>query len=314
MPNERRPESALSGAVRRFLESLRVRNASPNTVRNYGADLALFSEHLVGSGRREVCADEVTRLMIREFLAADKRRGLTQATLARRLSSLRTFFDFLVREEGLGSNPARSVRAPKIPKKLPAVMTAEKTNALLDQVEFKEGRDRSRDRVVRDRLIFELLYGSGLRVSELVGLNVDDLDLAERWITVRGKGRKERHVPYGSRAAEALDSYLKVRAVLKPPASARALFLHRWGGTMRRLTGRSVGLILKKYAKSFDGDPSLHPHSLRHAFATHLLSEGADLRAIQELLGHASLSTTQRYTQLSMEQLMKVYDDAHPKA
>ena len=300
--------------MERFLDFLRVRNASPNTIRNYGQDLALFSGHLARIGQRNARFNGITRLTIREFIAEGSQRGLAQATLARRLSALRAFFDFLVREEGLASNPARSVSAPKIPKKLPAVMTAEQTNRLVDQVKYKEGRDRFEDKVVRDRLIFELLYGTGLRVSELVGLNVDDFDLAERWISVRGKGRKERHVPYGAKASEALGRFLAVRAKLKPPPQMRALFIHRWGGSVRRLTARSVGLILKKYAKAFNGDPSLHPHSLRHAFATHLLSEGADLRAIQELLGHASLSTTQRYTQLSMERLMKVYDDAHPKA
>ena len=314
MPNKSQPERSVASATERFLDFLRVRNASLNTIRNYGQDLALFSDHLSRSGQRDAGFDGITRLAIREFMAEGSRRGLAQATLARRLSALRAFFDYLVREEGLSSNPARSVSAPKIPRKLPPVMTAEQTNQLVDQVQYKQGRDRFEDKVVRDRLIFELLYGTGLRVSELVGLNVDDFDLAERWISVRGKGRKERHVPYGAKASEALGRFLAVRAKLKAPPQMRALFIHRWGGSVRRLTARSVGLILKKYAKAFNGDPSLHPHSLRHAFATHLLSEGADLRAIQELLGHASLSTTQRYTQLSMERLMKVYDDAHPKA
>ncbi len=314
MSTERQPERSFATAAKRFLDFLRVRNASRNTVRNYGKDLALFADHLARGADREARFDEITRLTIREFMAEGSQRGLTQATLARRLSALRAFFDYLVREEGLPSNPARSVSAPKIPKKLPTVMTAEETNRLVDEVEYKDGRDRFPEKVVRDRLIFELLYATGLRVSELVGLNVDDFDLAERWISVRGKGRKERQVPYGAKAGEALERFLAVRAKLKPPPKVRALLIHRWGGSIRRLTARSVGLILKKYARAFNGDPSLHPHSLRHAFATHLLAEGADLRAIQELLGHASLSTTQRYTQLSMKHLMKVYDDAHPKA
>lgn len=314
MSTEPQPERSVASAAERFVDALRARNASPNTVRNYSKDLALFVAHLAVTGERDPRFDSVTRLTIREFMAEGSQRGLAQATLARRLSALRSFFDYLVREEGLASNPAHSVSAPRVPNKLPAVMTAEETNQLVDQVEYKQGRDRFEDKVVRDRLIFELLYGTGLRVSELVGLNVDDFDLAERWISVRGKGRKERHVPYGAKAGEALRRFLAVRAKLKPPPQVRALFVHRWGGSIRRLTARSVGLIVKKYAKAFNGDPSLHPHSLRHAFATHLLSEGADLRAIQELLGHASLSTTQRYTQLSMESLMKVYDKAHPKA
>ena len=314
MSNGRPPDRGLDIAAQRFLRSLRTRNASPNTIRSYEKDLALFVTHFAPEGNVAPAFDKVTRLMIREFLAHGRGRGLAQATLARRLSSLRTFFDYLVREEGLASNPARSVATPKIPKKLPMVMTAEETNRLVDQVEYDGKRDRSPEKVIRDRLIFELLYGTGLRVSELVGLNVDDFDRAERWIRVRGKGRRERQLPYGVKAATALDRHLQARSQLKPPPELRALFLHRWGGALRRLSARSVNSILKKYAKALSGDPSLHPHSLRHAFASHLLSEGADLRAIQELLGHASLSTTQRYTQLSIEQLMKVYDDTHPKA
>ncbi len=314
MPTERQPDRNVQAAAGRFLDSLRLRNASGNTIRNYGKDLALFAEHVAKAGGPTPSVDEITRLTVREFMAQDRNRGLTTATLARRLSALRVFFDYLVREEGLARNPARSVATPRIPKKLPAVMNPEEANQLVDQVACTGEDDRFPDKILRDRVIFELLYGAGLRVSELVGLDVNDLDRSDRWIRVRGKGRKERQVPFGSRASEALDRYLEARAKLEPPASMRALFLHRWGGQLRRLTGRSVGLILKKHAKAVIGDPSLHPHSLRHAFATHLLSEGADLRAIQELLGHASLSTTQKYTQLSMEQLMKVYDAAHPKA
>ena len=314
MSSERQLERGLTAAAERFLASLRLRNASDNTILNYGKDIALFAEHFSTDEQGVPDVDEVSRLTIREFMAAGRQRGLTQATLARRLSALRVFFDYLVREEGLASNPARNVATPRIPRKLPPVMTAEEVNRLVDQVQYDSDRDRFPDKVLRDRVIFELLYGAGLRVSELVGLDVSDLDRRERWIRVRGKGRKERQLPFGVWAGETLDRYLAARAKLKPPADMRVLFVHRWGGALRRLTARSVGLILKKYAKAFGGDPSLHPHSLRHAFATHLLSEGADLRAIQEMLGHASLSTTQKYTQLSMEQLMKVYDSAHPKA
>ncbi len=164
-------------------------------------------------------------------------------------------------------------------------------------------------------MIFELLYGCGLRVSELEGLNVADFDFGERWVRVRGKGRKERQAPYGAGAAEALERYLVSRGEQFPEAQADApLLLHRWRGRATRFSARSIRRIVKKYAITFAGNPSLHPHTLRHAFATHLLGDGADLRAIQELLGHASLSTTQKYTQLSLERLMKVYDDAHPKA
>lgn len=314
MSSKQQPDDSISAAATRFLASLRARNASQNTIASYGRDLGLFVSHFNSDQGQALSVGRVTRLMIREFMAEGRSRGLSPATLARRLAALRGFFDYLVLEEGFPNNPARSLAAPKISQKLPPVMSAEDTNQIINAVQFDSGRDRFEDKVVRDRLIFELLYGAGLRVSELVGLNLNDIDRAERWIEVRGKGRKERQVPYGARADEALERYLKVRESLEAPRTEKALFLHRWGGKLRRLTTRSVGLIVKKYARLLSGDPSLHPHSLRHAFATHLLSEGADLRAIQELLGHASLSTTQKYTQLSMSELMKVYDAAHPKA
>lgn len=314
MSSKQQPDDSISAAATRFLASLRARNASENTIASYGRDLGLFVSHFGSDQGQALSVGRVTRLMIREFMAEGRSKGLSPATLARRLAALRGFFDYLVLEEGLPNNPARSLAAPKISQKLPPVMSAEDTNQMVNAVRFDSERDRFPDKVVRDRLIFELLYGAGLRVSELVGLNLNDIDRAERWIEVRGKGRKERQVPYGVRADEALERYLTVRERLEAPRTEKALFLHRWGGKLRRLTPRSVGLIVKKYARLLSGDPSLHPHSLRHAFATHLLSEGADLRAIQELLGHASLSTTQKYTQLSMSELMKVYDAAHPKA
>ena len=200
-------------------------------------------------------------------------------------------------------NAPRLLRTPRAPKKLPAVMTAEQTNALLDGVAAGK---LERPHPARDLAILELLYGCGLRVSELVGLNLDDLDRSERWLRVRGKGRKERQVPFGGKAAEALDHYLAERS-----SREMALFLNHRGG---RLTDRGVRGIVKLYATLITGDSSVHPHSFRHAFATHLLGDGADLRSIQELLGHARLSTTQKYTQVTLTDLMAVYDRAHPKA
>jgi integrase/recombinase XerC len=185
------------------------------------------------------------------------------------------------------------------------VPSAEQTNALVDGVAADNLDKRYPE---RDRVIFELLYGSGLRISELVGLNLEDFDLRERWIRVRGKGRKERIVPYGMTASDAVQKYLAVR---QSGASDGALLLNRFG---RRMSSRGAFGIVKHYAQVLSGDSSLHPHSLRHAFATHLLSDGADLRAIQELLGHAQLATTQKYTQVSLVDLMSVYDKAHPKA
>ncbi len=304
----------MTSAIKRFIDSLRRGNASPNTIRGYGADLAAFIAYFADREGAPITADQFTRLNIREYMAAGFARGHSQATVARRLSSVRALFDFLVRNEGLATNPARLVATPKIPKQLPAVLSIEEANQLVDGIVYRENRDRFPNKVIRDRLIFELLYGAGLRVSELTGLDVDDFERAERWVRVRGKGRKERQVPYGSTAAASLERYLEFREQLEAPAQARALLLHKWGGALRRLSVRSIGGIIKKYSVALNADPSLHPHSLRHAFATHLLAEGADLRAIQELLGHASLSTTQRYTQLSLQKLMQVYDAAHPKA
>jgi integrase/recombinase XerC len=202
-------------------------------------------------------------------------------------------------------NPARLVRTPKDHKTLPDVMTAEQANGLIDAVAADKFE---RPHPARDRAIFEFLYGCGVRVSELVGLNLEDVDRAERWIRVRGKGKKERQVPFTSQAAVALDRYLPERA---GAPTERAIFLNHRGG---RLTARGAGGIVKLYGILVNGDSSIHPHSFRHAYATHLLADGADLRAIQELLGHARLSTTQKYTQVSLTDLMDVYDRAHPKA
>ena len=195
-----------------------------------------------------------------------------------------------------------------MPKSLPQSPNAETTNALVDGV----GReDQDRPYPVRDRLLFEILYGCGVRISEAVGLNLDDIDQTERWLRVRGKGKKERQVPYGGKAAEALSAYLAARVIAPvPDAEPRALFLNHRG---RRITDRGARRIVEFYAAYVAHDSSIHPHTLRHAFATHLLSDGADLRSIQELLGHARLATTQKYTRVSLTDLMRVYDGAHPK-
>ena len=302
-----RSNTTLAAEVGRFLESLARGNLSVHTRRSYASDLKLFAEHFSPPGKAPPAPREFDVLKIREFMAACYRRGNSNRSVARKLSALRSFFDFLVREGVIPHSPAKLVATPKTPETLPAVMTPEETNTLIDGLPRQEGNDKNAAPLARDRLIFELLYGCGLRVGELVGINLEDLDRAERWIRVRGKGRKERLVPFGRAAGEALDRYLQVRPATEQPA----LLLNLRKG---RLTARSVERIVKRYAVALMGDPSLHPHSLRHAFATHLLSDGADLRAIQELLGHASLSTTQKYTQLSLEELMKIYDRSHPKA
>jgi integrase/recombinase XerC len=244
-------------------------------------------------------------LSLREWLAHLYDRKLKPATIRRKLASLRSLFRYLSREHRIERDPVRLLRLPKMPKTIPDVPNTEVTNALVDGVARD---DLERPFPERDLLLLELLYGCGLRISEAVGLDLDDFDRGERWVRVRGKGRKERQVPYGSKASGALEIWLEQR---ESPAEPQALFLNHRG---ERLSARGGREIVKFYATHVVGDSSIHPHTLRHAFATDLLSSGADLRAIQELLGHARLSTTQKYTQVSLTDLMRVYDNAHPKA
>ncbi len=300
MPNAKPSAPAeLERQIEAYLHSLALANASPHTIRNYASDLKQFLDYLSPPGESPPAPAAIDRLHLREFLGFLYSRGNKSRSVARKLASLRAFFRFLAREGVIAANPAKLVSTPKTPHTLPSVPTPEQANGLVDAA--------GREGPARDRVIFELLYSCGLRVAELVGLNLEDIDGGERWLRVRGKGRKERQVPFGAKAAESLERYLEARAGFDSPA----LLLNSRGG---RLTARSVERIVKRYAVLFSGDPSLHPHSFRHAYATHLLSDGADLRAIQELLGHASLSTTQKYTQLSLQDLMAIYDRAHPRA
>ncbi len=297
--SELAPCSELAGAIRRFLRSLELADASPHTLRNYASDLNQFLDYFSPPDTSPPAPAEFDHRHIREYLGALYARQNSPRSVARKLAAIRSLLGFLIRERVIETNPARLVATPKLPKTLPRVLTAEQVNRLLDSA--------GREAVSRDRVIFELLYGCGLRVAELVSLNLEDFDWEERWVRVLGKGRKQRQVPFGSKAAGALEKYLEDRAGWDSPA----LILNRHG---RRLSVRSVERIVKRYAMLFSSDPSIHPHSFRHAYATHLLGAGADLRAIQELLGHASLSTTQKYTQVSLENLMAVYDRTHPKA
>jgi integrase/recombinase XerC len=298
--------SELERQIRRFLEELVRQNVSTHTRAAYGSDLQQFLEYFSAPGLEVPLPGEFDVLKIREWLGYLYQRKLVAVSLRRKLAAVRMFFQFLVGEGVVALNPARLVRTPKAPRTLPGVMTAEQANGLIEGVASCQ---LDRPHPLRDRAIFEVLYGCGLRVSELVGLNLEDLDPRERWLRVRGKGRKERQVPFGSKASEALGLYLAERNAGRP--GERAVFLNHVG---QRLTDRGVRGIVKLYAMALSGDSALHPHSLRHAYATHLLSDGADLRAIQELLGHARLSTTQRYTQVSLTDLMRVYDEAHPKS
>jgi integrase/recombinase XerC len=297
--------SELAHAIEDFLGERARRNDSPHTLRNYGADLREFLAYFSPPGAEPPPLAEIDLLGLREWLAHLYQRDHKPATIRRKLASLRSLFRFLSREHRIERDPARLLRLPRMPKTIPEVPNTEVTNALVDGT-LRE--DLARPFPIRDRLLLELLYGCGLRISEAVGMNLDDFDQGERWARVRGKGRKERQVPYGSKAAVALNTYLGVR---KSKVEGAALFLNYRGD---RLTDRGARDIVKFYARFVANDPSIHPHTLRHAFATDLLSSGADLRAIQELLGHARLSTTQKYTQVSLTDLMRVYDSAHPKA
>jgi integrase/recombinase XerC len=302
--------SELAGSIEQFLEDCARRNDSAHTLRNYGGDLWDFHRYFSPPGGETAGLAELDLLALREWLAHLYDRQLKPATIRRKLAAIRALFRFLSRERRIQSDPTRLLRLPRMPKTLPEVPNAEVTNALVDGVERE---DLERPHPARDRLLMELLYGCGLRISEAVGLNLDDLDRTERWLRVRGKGRKERQVPFGSKAAEALERWLEVRRPTGEPEGAllNPLFLNHAG---RRLSDRGARNIVKFYATYVAGDSSIHPHTLRHAFATHLLSDGADLRSIQELLGHARLSTTQKYTQVSLDQLVRVYDSAHPRS
>ena len=299
------PTSELAGHIDRYLAELGRISSSAHSIRAYTADLRQFLEFLSPPGQEPPAPGAIDLLMLREWLADLYLNELATVTIRRKLAAVRGLFRFLLRDGVITVNVARLVRTPKAPKTLPDVMTAEQANALIDGVAM---RQIERPYPARDRAIFEILYGCGLRISELSGLNLEDVDRAEGWLRVRGKGRKERQVPLPGKAAESLERYLAERPVVR---DERAVLLnHRRG----RLTDRGIRGIVKLYATLLAGDPSLHPHSLRHAYATHLLADGADLRAIQELLGHARLSTTQKYTQVSLTDLMAVYDRAHPKA
>jgi integrase/recombinase XerC len=295
----------LARQIERYLEELARGGASPHTVAAYAADLRQFLEFLSPPEMEPPEPAAVDLLMLREWLAALYRMKLEAVSIRRKLAAVRGLFRFLLREGIVRVNVGRLVRTPKAPQKLPEVMTPEQVNTLIDGVAADK---LERPFPARDRAIFELLYGCGVRVSELAGLNLEDVDRAERWLRVRGKGRKERQVPLPGQAAGALERYLSQRPVVR---DERAVFLNHRG---QRLTARGIRGIVKLYATLISGDPSIHPHSFRHAYATHLLADGADLRSIQELLGHARLSTTQKYTQVSLTGLMAVYDKAHPKA
>jgi integrase/recombinase XerC len=290
-------------AVDEFLRHLRERNSSVHTIKAYAQDLDVFSDYIGASTWKQI-----DHIRIRGFLSHLYERGLSKTSVARALAAVRSLYRWLAREGVVEQNPAALVSTPKLPKKLPRVPTVEEINRVLDakapeSASFPE----------RDLLLLELLYGCGIRNSELTGINLEDIRYSESIILIRGKGKKERYVPFGESALLALNAYLPARAkvMVARKKAPRALLINQRGG---RITPRSVGRIVKHMAVANGLSSDFHPHTLRHAFGTHMLEEGADLRAIQELLGHERLSTTQRYTQLSVQHLMAVYDKTHPKA
>ena len=304
MPADRKQaRTPVELATDSFLRHLRERNASAHTIKAYTGDLDAFAGYAGSRGWKTI-----DHIAIRGFLSHLYDQGLGKTSVARALAALRSLYRWLAQEGVVEQNPAKLVSTPRLPKKLPRVPTIEEMNFVLDGkmpevASFPE----------RDRLMLELLYGCGIRNSELVGINVDDIRLSAEAILIRGKGKKERYVHFGGAARIVLTTYLPWRqqllATLKKTSAA--LLVNQRGG---RLTTRSVGRIVKRIAVAKGLSPDVHPHTLRHAFGTHMLEEGADLRAIQELLGHKRLATTQRYTQLSVKHMMNVYDQTHPRA
>jgi integrase/recombinase XerC len=298
-----RADTIVRKAVVDFLRHLREKNSSQHTIKAYTGDLANFSAY---AGSRNW--KQIDHIAIRGFLSQLYEKGLSKTSVARSLAAVRSLYRWLAQEGEVDQNPAKLVATPRLPKKLPRVPTIEEMNFVLDgnmpeTAAFPE----------RDRLMLELLYGCGIRNSELTGINLDDIRLSAEAILIRGKGKKERYVPFGDSVKGALPPYLQVRQTLlsETRKNSNALLINQRGG---RLTTRSVGRIIKKIAVAKGLSPDVHPHTLRHAFGTHMLEEGADLRAIQELLGHERLATTQRYTQLSMKHVLQVYDRTHPRA
>lgn len=298
----------MEDAIRAFVTFLEVeRHASPETVRSYRSDLRQLAAFLGApqAEPRSIRADEVTSEHLRRYLYWLDRQGEKASSLARKLACIRSFYRFLMREGASAQNPAEEIRTPKLPKALPKVLTKDDASALM---EFPEGLSTLS---LRDRALLETLYSTGARVSEAVGMNLGDIDEAQGLVHLRGKGRKERVVPIGDVAIQAIRDY---RLALPPSAvqhrSSAPLFLNHRGG---RLTTRSVARMVAHHSSRL-ASGAVSPHALRHSYATHLLDEGADLRSIQEMLGHASLSTTQKYTHLAADQLLAVYDRAHPRA
>ncbi|MGD0366775.1 MAG: tyrosine recombinase XerC [Acidobacteriaceae bacterium] len=311
-----RTQIAKKPAIERYVDDFlsmlaHERNASPHTVRAYERELHDFAGFVVARLSAKFAVDHIEHQHIRAYLGELYGRGLSKASVARALAAIRSWFKWLARQGMVEQSPAAQVATPKLPKHLPRVPTIEEMNRVVESA-----ADEAAAWPERDRAIFELLYGCGIRNAELVGIDLGDIHWANEAILVRGKGRKERYVPLGDAAAQALRAYLPLREQKLNGAgkTTAALLLNLRLRGDGRLTARSVGRIVKHIALAHGLAADVHPHTLRHAFGTHMLEEGADLRAIQELLGHERLSTTQRYTQLTVGQVAEVYDRTHPRA
>lgn len=294
-------------AIPRFLRYMEVeRNASELTIKSYREDLTGLIEFL-SQDRPEPSPSEISPLDLRGFVAALHEAGYAKSSIARQLASMRSFFRFAMREGLVESNPAKPLRNPRPERKLPHFLSTEEIGALL------EAPPSDQKMGLRDRSILETMYSAGLRVGEVVGVNDDDLDLSEGLVRVRGKGKRERLAPIGSFARRALTRWLKVRQLAAdlPSQQQPPVFVNKFG---RRITTRSIARMLEKYLKVAGLDRRTTPHTLRHSFATHLLDRGADIRSVQELLGHKSLVTTQIYTHVSTAGLREAYEKAHPRA
>ncbi len=291
--------------ITEFLTYIRVeRGLADNTVKSYGRDLQGFKNYLSQIEVSDV--EEISRTTIISYLLKLQKEGKATSTIARRLAALKSFFKYLLEERYLEENPTANLESPKQKKKLPEVLTVEEVQKLLSQPQGSSPRD------LRDKAMLELLYATGTRVSEIVSLDIGDLNFELEVLRCRGKGDKERIIPLGSAALEAVQDYLDFgRPQLIRKRGQTALFLNHHG---RRLTRQGFWKIVKKYAKMADIDKTITPHTLRHSFATHLLENGADLRSVQEMLGHADISTTQIYTHLTKGRLKEVYSRAHPRA
>jgi integrase/recombinase XerC len=287
-----------------FLDYLtHERNASAHTVSSYGTDLGQLAAYLEG---RKVRLRQVDNVVLRGFLLEVHKKGVSKTSAARKLAAVRSFFQFCLKRRLVDDNPAKVVATPRLDKHVPGFLTEDEVGTFLDLPEADEKLGP------RDRAIFELFYATGIRVSELVGLDLSDLSLAERMVRVRGKGKKERLVPFGRKAGDSLAAYFETRAKLLGRGGDPAPVFLNYRGT--RLSSRSVERLVGKYIRRTAVRRKISPHSLRHSFASHLLGRGADLRVIQELLGHESLATTQKYTHLDLKQLLETYRKSHPRA